>query len=147
MEEVKTKHKKKSEKNKTMRILEIYTRLMNGHGINKSEKAKFYNVNTRSIQRDIEDIRRYLSNEAANTGFTNSIKYDRSKNIYRFEQSNGAMLSKSEALAVCKILLDSRAFTKKEMERILDRLTRHCLLKSDQKQVEDLIINEKYCYV
>ena len=33
---------------------------MNGHLINKADEAANYNVNERSIQRDIDDIRNFL---------------------------------------------------------------------------------------
>ena len=50
-------------------------------------------------------------------------------------------------LAVCKILLDSRAFPKKEMVSMLDRLITCCVPKSNQKLVKDLISNESFYYV
>ena len=43
--------------NKIGRILSIYTKLINGQTINKSEESKLFSVNERSIQRDIDDIR------------------------------------------------------------------------------------------
>lgn len=137
----------KFKKDKTARILGIYTKLMNGYGVKKEEEAEFYGVDKRSIQRDISDIRHYLANETAGAGFKNSIEYDCIEKVYRLNQSGDSMLSVNEVLAVCKILLDSRAFTKEEMGRILDKLISHCLPKSAQKQVTDLIGNEKLHYV
>lgn len=55
--------------------------------------------------------------------------------------------SNSEVLAICKILLDSRAFTKKEMTSMLDRLISCCVPKTNQQLVKDLISNEVFHYV
>ena len=41
---------------KIERVLGIYTKLINGSVINKAEEANNYNVNERSIQRDIDEI-------------------------------------------------------------------------------------------
>lgn len=41
---------------KIARILDLYTKLMNGYVVYKSKEAEHYGVNERSIQRDIDDI-------------------------------------------------------------------------------------------
>ena len=132
---------------KIARILGIYTKLMNGGIVNKAEEARQYGVNERSIQRDIDDIREYFENETADIGFINSVTYDRSAKGYRLEQLYKTRLSNSEILAVCKILLDSRAFTKKEMLLLLDKLGECCVPQTNQKAVMDLISNEEFHYV
>ena len=132
---------------KIARILGIYTKLMNGGIVNKAEEARQYGVNERSIQRDIDDIREYFENETADIGFINSVTYDRSAKGYRLEQLYKTRLSNSEILAVCKILLDSRAFTKKEMLLLLDQLGECCVPQTNQKAVMDLISNEEFHYV
>lgn len=132
---------------KIARILGIYTKLMNGGIVNKAEEARQYGVNERSIQRDIDDIREYFENETADIGFINSVIYDRSAKGYRLEQLYKTRLSNSEILAVCKILLDSRAFTKKEMLLLLDKLVECCVPQMNQKAVMDLISNEEFHYV
>lgn len=132
---------------KIARILGIYTKLMNGGIVNKAEEARQYGVNERSIQRDIDDIREYFENETADIGFINSVTYDRSAKGYRLEQLYKTRLSNSEILVVCKILLDSRAFTKKEMLLLLDKLVECCVPQTNQKAVMDLISNEEFHYV
>lgn len=132
---------------KVGRILDLYTKLMNGYLIYKSEEAVNYGVNERSIQRDIDDIRGYLENDASEHGFINSVIYDREKKGYRLEQIYKIRLTNSEVLAICKILLDSRAFTKKEMKDMLDRLIGCCVPEANRKLVSDLIGNETFHYV
>lgn len=134
-------------KGKISRVLDIYTKLMNGSLVRKEEEAAKYNVNERSIQRDIEDIRLFLENSAAASGYADSLVYDRKRKGYCLEQVHKAKLSDSEVLAVCKILLDSRAFTKKEMTEILHKIISCCVLEDHQKEIRDLIANEEFHYV
>lgn len=132
---------------KIERVLGIYTKLMNGCIVNKVEEAQNYGVNERSIQRDIDDIRNFLELDSENTGFLNSVIYDRIDRGYRLEQIYKMKLTNSEVLALCKILLDSRAFTKMEMTDMLDKLMSCCVPKDNQKLVTDLISNEEFHYV
>lgn len=132
---------------KIERVLGIYTKLMNSNIVSKAEEAVNYGVNERSIQRDIDDIRNYLEADAGRIGCINSIIYDRIGKGYRLEQIYKMKFSNSEVLALCKILLDSRAFTKKEMTEMLDKLISCCVPKANQQLVNDLISNEAFHYV
>lgn len=77
----------------------------------------------------------------------NVVAYDRVGKGYRMEQIYRMKLSNSEILAICKILLDSRAFTKDEMNDILNRLVLCCAPKCNQDLVKDLVRNELFHYV
>lgn len=132
---------------KVERVLGIYTKLLNGRLVNKAQEAHCYSVNERSIQRDIDDIRNFLENDSENTSFMNNVIYERTEKGYRLEKINKTQLSNSEVLALCKILLDSRAFTKKEMIGILEKLITSCVPKANQKMVTDLINNEAFHYI
>ncbi len=132
---------------KIARVLGLYTGLVNGRLINKAEEAKRYGVNLRTIQRDIDDIRDYLEEDMVDTGEANSIVYDRMRKGYRLEHIYKMKLTNSEVLAISKILLDSRAFTKKEMHDIIDRFVSCCIPLSEKKAVNDLLRNEKFHYV
>lgn len=134
-------------KGKISRVLDIYTKLRNGSLVRKEEEAAKYNVNERSIQRDIEDIRLFLENSAAGSGYSDSLVYDWKRKGYCLEQIHKAKLTDSEVLAVCKILLDSRAFTKKEMIVILRKIISCCVPEDNQKIIRDLIANEEFHYV
>jgi predicted DNA-binding transcriptional regulator YafY len=48
---------------KTARVLGLYTKLLNGHVINKNVEANLYGVNERSIERDIEALRLFLAEQ------------------------------------------------------------------------------------
>lgn len=129
------------------RVLGIYTKLLDGKLVNKGEEALEYGVNERSIQRDIDNIRNFLENDANNAGCIGTVIYDRIEKGYRMEQSYRMKLSSSEILALCKILLDSRAFTNTEMSDLLDRLVSCCAPRSNQKLVKELISNEMLHYI
>ena len=132
---------------KVERTLGIYTKLMNGALVNKATEAINYGVNERTIQRDIDDIRNYLEQRGVEDGIVNSVIYDRAKKGFRLEQIYKLKFTNPEILAICKILLDSRAFTKKEMEGMLDKLVDTCVPKTNQKLVKDLILNEEFHYI
>lgn len=132
---------------KMYRVLGLYSKLMKGQMIYKPEEANYYGVNERSIQRDIEDIRLYLDDEGHRTGDINTIVYDRIAKGYRLEKVYKMKFNNDEVLAICKILLDSRAFTKEEMHQMLRKLIECCVPESNQKLVTDLIRNEEYHYI
>ena len=129
------------------RVLQIYSKLSEGYVVNKAEEAARYGVNERSIQRDIDHIRNFLDEDSERTGIVNSVVYDRLAKGYKLETIYQMRLQNSEILALCKILLDSRAFTKTEMVEMLDKLITCCVPKINQKRVKDLIRNEEFHYV
>lgn len=132
---------------KIERVLGIYSKLLDGSVINKAEEAVNYGVNERSIQRDIDDIRNFMDQSIINSGIANFVVYDRQEKGYRLEQNSPLKFSNSETLAICKILLDSRAFTKKEMENMLKKLIRSCVPESNRKTIADLVGNEIFHYI
>ena len=115
--------------------------------MNSNEEALHYGVKERTIQRDIDDIRSFLEERDSDNTEYNTVIYDRAAKGFRLEYVHRMKLSNSEVLAICKILLDSRAFTKKEMKDILGRLIENCVPKSNQKLVSDLIENESFHYI
>lgn len=136
------------EKNGKMeRILSMYTTLMNGGALYKAQEAVKYGVSPRSIQRDIDEIRNFLSLNVENTGVVNTVEYDRAKDSYQLVQASRMKFTNSEILAICKILLDSRAFTKKEMDSMLQRLVDCCAKPDSYQLVRELIQNEQFYYV
>ena len=132
---------------KSSRLLKIYSKLVKGCIVNKSEEAANFNVDERTIQRDIAAIKDYMGTDMTNNGVINSIIYDKDAGGYRIESSYQGTLSNSETLAVCKILLDSRAFPKDEMQAILDKLISCCVPKENRQPVKELIGNEEHHYI
>lgn len=136
-----------AETGKNDRMLDIYTRLLNGETVNKSEAAVRYGVNEKTIQRDVDDIRDFFSQKLVENGYGRAVIYDRRAKGYCLESKTLTKLTNSEILAVCKILLDSRAFTKEEMVGLLGKLLDCCVPKKNMDTVKELISNEAFHYV
>lgn len=135
-------------KRKNARTLDMYVRLCEGKIINKSVEAQRFGVDERSIQRDIDDIRAFLDDRSVTyTSDTRTIEYERTKKGFVMTGAEGSAMTNSEILAVTKILLESRAFTKKELNSILNKMVEGCVPLKNMKLVSDLIANEKYHYV
>lgn len=136
------------EKNAKMeRILGMYTTLLEGGFLYKAQEAAEYGVSSKTIQRDIEKIRDFLSQNAEKTGVVKTVEYDRTKGAYYLLEASQMKFTNSEILAICKILLDSRAFTKKEMDSMLQRLIDCCAKPENHRLVRELIQNEQFYYV
>jgi predicted DNA-binding transcriptional regulator YafY len=125
---------------KSDRLLQIYSRLVDGETLQKNELAQQFHVSGRAIQRDMMSLRNFF----AENHLQQEIIYDRG---YRLEQNTLRSLSNSEILAVCKILLESRSMRRDEMLPILDKLLDCCVPERCKKAVTDLIANEKFHYV
>lgn len=136
-----------NQNDKIERVLQIYTRLMNGGVVNKAAAAAECGVTERSIQRDVDDIRKFLELEADQSGLIRSVVYDREKKGYRLDQPLYPMLTNAEILAICKILLDSRAFTRPEMMQMLEKLIACCVPQGQRELVSELIRNEAFHYI
>lgn len=61
---------------KTKRILYIYKKLLSNNRVNVKHMSKYFNTNERTIQRDIEDIKTFLSEQ------NQTILHEKSTNNY-----------------------------------------------------------------
>lgn len=131
---------------KNNRVLSLYTQLLQGRTVIKKDLAVQFGVNEKSIQRDLEVIRDFLDRQAVEQGYGSQLIYDIKEKGYRLEQYERMGLSDDEIMAVAKILLDSRAFSKKEMMSLLDRLVLSHVPYENRKDVEKLLSNERFHY-
>ena len=128
---------------KSERILQIYSRLVSGEVLKKKELAQHFHVTERSIQRDMEALRCFFTEQ----GLLQDVVYDTRVRGYRLENPALRTLENSEILAVCKILLESRSMRKDEMLPILDKLISCCVPEQNKKAVQELLANEKDHYI
>lgn len=128
---------------KSARLLSIYSCLSAGKVLKKAELAEQYHVTLRSVQRDIESLRCFIVEQA----LAQEIIYDKKVQGYRLVNAYPHGMTNSEALAVCKILLESRSMRKDEMLPILDKLVDGCVPAENRQAVKALIANEKYHYI
>lgn len=133
--------------NKSERVLALHEKLRSGKGIRKEEEAKRYGVDVKSIERDIDVIKSFLSDQQLETGEIREIKYDRNRGEYILVTRQNSKFTKSEILAISKILLESRAFTKKEMDNLIEKLLSCCVPEENYQIVKKLILNEQHHYV
>lgn len=126
--------------NKGFRLLNIYERLNKNEYVNKDKLAIEFNVSKKTIQRDIEDLRAYLC-ETHFDEFETAIKYSKSKNSYYLVRLERESLTNKEAVAICKILLESRAFNKEELTALTNKLIMQ--ISPDDRQTAQQIINSE----
>lgn len=129
---------------KPFRILEMYLRLLDGEVLTRPEEAARYGIDIRSVQRDINALRLFLSGQTIE-GFSQTVAYSRKAGGYIL-RGNKKDLTREEALALCKILLESRAFSKKEMENIVDKIIRSAVARREIVAAQRLVDNEKRYY-
>ena len=131
--------------NKGFRLLNIYKRLNKGELIKKEELANDFNVSLKTIQRDIEELRNFIQeNEFSES--EDIIKYDKSRNGYYLVELQREWLTNEEALAMSKILLESRAFNKKEISSLIEKLIAQ-ISPGDREIAKNIINNEYRNYV
>lgn len=131
--------------NKGFRLLQLYERLSRGEVVCKAELAQKFAVTDKTIQRDIEELRAYLAETRTDAGEA-SIVYDRNRGGYLLTHTASEWLTNEDVLAVCKILLESRAFCKEELDALLKKLLRQTA-PQDRAQVRKLILSEQHYYV
>lgn len=128
---------------KSARVLSIYSRLVNGEVLRKEDLANQFHVNTRTIQRDIEELRCFFSEQM----LMQEIVYDGKRKGYRLANIMPKSLNNNEILAVCKILLESRSMKEEEMLPILDKLIECCVPSESRRAVKALVANERHHYI
>ncbi len=102
-------------------------------------------MSEKSIQRDIEDLRTYLS-EYYQHRSEMSILYSERKRGYHMQMDERFVLSHTDIFVLAKVLLESRAFPKAEMRRILDKLIEQAPTDL-RKHIRDMVNNEMFLYV
>lgn len=131
--------------NKSFRLLNIYERLNKGESLYKEQLANDFGVSLKTVQRDIDELRAYLA-ETHFSEVETSIKYDKAKNCYSLIRLEREWMTNEEALALCKILLESRAFCKEELSHLIDKLIAQ-ISPNDRRIAENIIRNEYFYYV
>lgn len=132
---------KKDRKAKVYRILDMYERLNRGEVKDKKFFVEKYEVDKKTIQRDIDELREYLEEDEKNK---RTIVYNKEAKGYEMINRAGFKFADKDIYALSKIILESRSFTKDEMNRILDILNCQC---EDNSLLNKIINNERFNYV
>ncbi len=131
--------------NKGFRLLNIYERLNKGEAVIKEKLAAEYAVSPKTIQRDLDDLRAYIAETHFSEGKI-AIKYNKSSNSYSLVRPEREWMTNEEALSLCKILLESRAFQLDELNRLIEKLIMQ-ISPADRPVAENIIRSELFNYV
>lgn len=130
---------------KTFRLLNLYERLNRGETVNKKDFANSFGISEKSVQRDIDDLRAYLD-ECYENGSDITVEYSYAKNGYYLVKKDREFLTNEEILGIAKILLESRAYNKEELECLIDKLLLQAT-PSARMNIKEMILNEKFHYI
>jgi len=114
-----------------IRIIDITMRLLQGERIDSKDIANLYDVNKRTIYRDLQIIR---ENPIFNANY--QIELDPVQK--RYSVADEGKISTKEILAIIQIIMGSRALAKSELEGIIKHL-RKLVISSDQAKVDKLL--------
>lgn len=129
---------------KVSRVLHIFEKLTYGEVVNKRELADIFKVNDKTIQRDIDEIRNYLIDKK--NDYNVKIKYSYKNKGYLMEENQNKKLNSKDFLAITKIILESRAFNKEEMNHLINILLNEVNFEK-RMQIKELIRNELFNFV
>ena len=129
-------------KKQGVRLLILREMLDKGKNINKEYIKEKFKIDDKTFQRDIDFLRAFYTE---NVDPEIEIRYDKQKEGYILE-NNKDRFRNEEILAISKILLESRAFCKDELNELLRKM-RLLSKEDDMKQVNEMIKNEKFNYV
>lgn len=107
-----------SGKDKSTRIMSLYHQLLSGIKVRKQTFCLENGINERSFDRDIEDVRLFLSDMQPYC----ELIYDRSEKIYYFTHTVGDTLSGEETLFLSNVLLTQKNVRKDELIGMLENL-------------------------
>lgn len=127
---------------KKNRVLDIFYRAMKGENLSVAKIANEYEVSTKSISRDINDIKNFLSDNRELVGNT-ELQYSSSTKSYYLEFEN-FLLSK-ELLVIMKIMVGCRAFSKIDILKLFTKL-KNFVSYHDKGILDELLEKELYHY-
>ena len=124
------------------RMLGLFYRLMRGENISPKMMAQEYGVSAKSISRDMNEIKNFLSDSRDLVGNA-EIRYISGSKVYCLELENG-LLSK-ELILIIKMLMACRAIDKAALSQLISKL-KAFTAGSDKEMIEKLIIKEMFHY-
>lgn len=127
---------------KKNRVLDIFYRAMKGESLSVGKIADEYGVSAKSISRDINEIKNFLSDNRDIVGNT-ELKFSSSSKSYYLEFEN-FLLSK-ELLAILKMMVGCRAFSKMDVLELSAKLKKF-VSYNDRGMLEGLLSKEMYHY-
>lgn len=134
-----------SERLTIYRILDLYNLINKENQFNKAAFIKSSGASERTVRRDIKCLNDYFKRNYEDKGFVGvcrEISYCRKDNLYKVNLRGDYDFSESDIYAFAKVIIQSRAFTRKEIKRMLNILSSQVKEKSVLKE----IINKEELY-
>ena len=103
---------------KVTRVLMLYHRLLNGQYIDKALFSVENNINERTFDRDVEDIRLFLSEIYS----SEELLFDKTSNAYYLSGQRLKYLDRMDVTVVAKLVLENKSLRKDEMIELLNVL-------------------------
>ena len=130
------------ESTKHDRLLEIFFRCLRGEDLSVQTLAKEYNASTKSISRDIGDLKAFLADHRQLVGNTELV-YSNQEKCYRLYMDE--FLTNQELFALLEVMISARAFSKEELLTLTNKL-KGFTTAQDRPMLNDLIRKELYHY-
>lgn len=128
---------------KTDRVIELFFRALKGESLSAQKLADEYRVSTRSISRDINNLKNFLAEHSELLGYPELV-YSNTDHCYNLSMDN--LLTNKELFAITKVLIGSRAFKKnEELLKLIEKLKKNTTL-ADRQKLEKLIRKELFHY-
>ena len=130
------------ESTKHGRLLEIFFRCLRGEDLSVQKLAEEYSVSTKSISRDINDLKAFLADHRQLVGNTELV-YSNQEKCYRLYMDE--FLTNQELFALLEVMIGARAFSKEELLTLTNKL-KGFTTAQDRPMLNDLIRKELYHY-
>lgn len=130
------------ENTKQERLLEIFFRALRGEGLSVQKLADEYEVSTKSIGRNISDLKTFLAEHRELVGNT-ELKYSNQDKNYHLYMDE--FLTAAELFALTEVIIGARAFSREELLTLTNKLKRFTTA-ADRQILNDLIRKELYHY-
>lgn len=127
---------------KQERLLEIFFRGLRGEALSVQKLADEYQVSTKSITRNLNDLKAFLADHRELVGNT-ELQYSNREKCYHLYMDE--FLSNQELFALVEVMIGARAFSKMELLVLIDKLKRFTT-PEDRPKLNDLIRKELYHY-
>lgn len=130
-----------------LRILKMYSKLMEGQGFSREEMAEEFGVSVRTIQRDINTIKNFVSNSTIDGHAPQTVRYSARTESYVMEPPMRSMLQEDECFTLLKMLMESRGLNKKELGKLKDAIVECCIPNNQRREFLNKINTEWTNYV
>lgn len=124
------------------RLLEIFFRSLRGEDLSVKKLAAEYGISTKSVSRDIGDLKAFLADHRELVGNT-ELEYSSQEKCYRLYMDE--FLTNKELFALVEVMIGARAFSKEELLTLTGKLKKFTTTE-DRTKLNELIRKELYHY-